>query len=219
MRIYLKLSNNQKIIPFNYQELLTGVIHKWIGAENEYHGNSGQFSFSWIQSTKTSKKGINLNHGAYFFISSLNNKLIKKIINGIIDEPEMFCGIRVTDVQIENPPVFSNEQKFLMASPVLIKVKEDNSIRHVTIEDDDFEEKLTDSFKNKLNRAEISSHEVSIQLDPNSSFRTTKLVDYKGIKNRASLTPIIICGNQEQIEYAWSMGIGNSTGIGFGSLK
>ena len=49
MRIYLKLSSNQKIIPFNYQELLTGVIHKWIGESNEYHGKTGQFSFSWIQ--------------------------------------------------------------------------------------------------------------------------------------------------------------------------
>ncbi len=131
----------------------------------------------------------------------------------------MFCGINVTDVHIENPPQFSNVQKFLMASPVLVKVKDDNSIRHVTIEDEDFEEKLTVSFKNKLEKAGISSKELTIQLDPDSSFRTTKLVDYKGIKNRASLAPIVICGNQEQIEYAWSAGIGNSTGIGFGALK
>lgn len=219
MRIYLKLSKNNKVVPFNYQELLTGVIHKWIGTDNKYHGNPSQFSFSWIQHTKSTKNGLNIEQGAYFFISSLNDKLIKRIVAGILDEPEMFCGIKVTDVQIKNPPEFSNVQKFLMASPVLIKVKEDNSIRHVTIEDDDFEEKLTTSFKNKLNRAEIPSHEVSIQLDPDTSFRATKLIDYKGIKNRASLAPIIISGNKEQIEYAWSMGIGNSTGIGFGALK
>lgn len=219
MRIYLKLSNNQKIIPFNYQELLTGVIHKWIGESNEYHGKTGQFSFSWIQNTKSNKNGINLEHGAYFFISSPRDTLIKELIKGILEDPEMFCGINVTDVHIENPPQFSNVQKFLMASPVLVKVKDDNSIRHVTIEDEDFEEKLTVSFKNKLEKAGISSKELTIQLDPDSSFRTTKLVDYKGIKNRASLAPIVICGNQEQIEYAWSAGIGNSTGIGFGALK
>jgi len=215
----LKLSSNQKIIPFNYQELLTGVIHKWIGEENEYHGKSGQFSFSWLQNTKANKNGINLDRDAYFFISSSNDTLIKLIVKGILDDPEMFCGVNVTDVQIVEPPEFSNVQKFLMASPVLVKVKDDNTTRHVTIEDEDFEEKLTVSFKNKLEKAGISSKGLTIQLDPDSSFRTTKLVDYKGIKNRTSLAPIVICGNQEQIEYAWSAGIGNSTGIGFGALK
>lgn len=219
MRIYLKLSKNNKVVPYNYQELLTSVIHKWIGSDNEHHGQPGQFSFSWIQNTKSTKKGLNLQDGAYFFISSLNDKLIKEIINGVLEEPEMFCGVRVTDVQIKNTPKFYNVQRFLMASPVLIKVKEEEAIRHVTVEDDDFDEKLTISFKNKLDKAGISSHEASIQLDPDSSFRSTKLIDYKGVKNRASLAPIIICGNKEQIEYAWSMGIGNSTGIGFGALK
>lgn len=219
MRIYLKLSKNNKVVPYNYQELLTSVIHKWIGSNNEHHGQPGQFSFSWIQNTKSTKKGLNLQDGAYFFISSLNDKLIKEIINGVLEEPEMFCGVRVTDVQIKNTPKFYNVQRFLMASPVLIKVKEEEAIRHVTVEDDDFDEKLTISFKNKLDKAGISSHEASIQLDPDSSFRSTKLIDYKGVKNRASLAPIIICGNKEQIEYAWSMGIGNSTGIGFGALK
>lgn len=219
MRIYLKLSDNHKVIPFNYQELLTGVIHKWIGPDNECHGQPGQLSFSWIQNTKSTTKGINLEHGAYFFISSLQETLIKDIVRGVLQDPEMFCGVWVTDVKMENPPKFSHVQKFLMASPVLIKVKEDSSIRHVTIEDEDFEEKLTISFKNKLEKAGVSSHGASIQLDPDSSFRTTKLIVYKGVKNRASLAPIIITGNKEQIEYAWSTGIGNSTGIGFGALK
>lgn len=219
MRIYLKLRQNTTVIPFNYQELLTGVIHKWIGSENQYHGKPSQFSFSWIQNTKSTKKGVNLNHGAYFFISSLKDSLIKEIVKGVLEDPKMFCGISVTDVQIANPPDFSDEQSFLMASPVLLKVKQNNAIRHVTVEDEDFEEKLTISFKSKLEKAGITSDDLTIKLDPNTNFRATKLVNYKGIKNRSSLAPIIISGNKEQIEYAWSAGIGNSTGIGFGALK
>ena len=60
MRIYLRLSRNQKVIPFTYQELLVGVIHKWIGSDNVIHGKSGQYSFSWIQNTSATKEGINL---------------------------------------------------------------------------------------------------------------------------------------------------------------
>ena len=45
------------------------------------------------------------------------------------------------------------------------------------------------------------------------------MVTYNGIKNRASLVPIVIEGTTEQITFAWSVGLGNSTGIGFGALK
>lgn len=219
MRIYLKLSKNEKIIPFDYQELLTGVIHKWIGENNEVHGNSGHFSFSWIQNTIASKKGINLKGDAYFFIGTYEESLLKKILKGIIEDPNMFHGVKVSDVQIKNIPNFSVNEKFLMASPILLKTKEENKINHVTLEDANFEEVLTESFKNKLKKANLNPEGVSIRLNPQTNFRQTKLVTYKGIKNKTSLAPIIIEGTPEQIAYAWCVGLGNSTGIGFGALK
>lgn len=219
MRLYLKLSKNNKTIPFNYQELMTGVIHKWIGLDNDVHGKSGQYSFSWLQNTLATKEGINLEDNAYFFIGSINDALIKSIIKGVLESPEMFFGVRVIDVQIANIPEFRNSEEFLMASPVLLKRKEGDKIRHVTLLDNDFEEVLTDNLKRKLEKAELSSDGLSITLNPKTSYRQTKLVTYKGIKNRTSLAPIIIKGTQEQIAYAWCNGLGNSTGIGFGALK
>jgi len=219
MRIYLRLSKSQKTIPFDYQELLTGVIHKWIGENNEFHGKSGQYSFSWIQNTIATEKGLNLKNDAYFFIGSVNDALIKKIVSGILESPEMFLDVRVLDIQIKNIPSFRSLEKFLMASPVFLKIREGEEIRHVTLNDKDFEEVLTKNLKRKLEKANLSSEGVSIILKPETSFRQTKLVTYKGIKNKASLAPIIIKGTQEQIAYAWCNGLGNSTGIGFGTLK
>ena len=37
MRIYLKTTPNKESVYFNYQPLLTGVLHKWLG-ENDIHG-------------------------------------------------------------------------------------------------------------------------------------------------------------------------------------
>lgn len=219
MRIYLKLSKNSKKIPFNYQELLTGVIHKWIGENNNIHGKSGQYCFSWIQNSSVNKDGIDLKKDSYFFISSQDVSLIKSVIKGILSDPTMFSGVSVTDVQIKDTPDFEPNQSFWMASPVLLKVRDGEKTRHVTLENDDFEEVLTDNLKRKLEKAEISSDGLTIILNPQTNFRQTKLVTYKGIKNKASFAPIIISGTQEQIEYAWSVGLGNSTGIGFGSLK
>lgn len=219
MRIYLKLTKNKQEVPFNYQQLLTGVIHKWLGHQNQIHGQQSVISFSWIQNTEANKKGINLKDHSYFFISAFDVAIIKIIMKGILANPSMFHGIQVKDIQVVDVPTFSNSNRFFMASPVLLKVKDENNVRHVTIEHSDFEEVLTLNFKNKLQKAGISDHDLKISLDPNSSYRKTRLITYKGINNKTSLAPIIIEGNPEQIAYAWCVGLGNSTGIGFGALK
>lgn len=219
MRIYLNLERNNKIVPYNYQNLLTGVIHKWLGKDNSEHGQAGVLSFSWLQNTKATNEGINLNDDAYFFISAWDDGIIKKIVSGILDDPTMFCGIKVNGVQIANAPKFKDSNIFLMASPVLLKWRDNGVLRYVTIEDEDFEEKLNINFKNKLQRAGLDTNGVTIAIDPDSTYRQTKMVIYNGIKNRASLVPIVIEGTTEQITFAWSVGLGNSTGIGFGALK
>ncbi|MBS7321320.1 MAG: hypothetical protein KIG55_06995 [Myroides sp.] len=121
MRLYIKLSKNTQIIPYSYQHLLTGLVHKWIGKNNEEHGKSSLYSFSWLQNTSSNNNGINLNRDAYFFISAYDSDLIKKIIKGILSDPETFCGSRVIDVQIKNVPEFSSEEKFFLNSPILIR--------------------------------------------------------------------------------------------------
>ena len=37
MRVHIKIEKNKQIIPFDHQHLLVGVIHKWLGW-NEEHG-------------------------------------------------------------------------------------------------------------------------------------------------------------------------------------
>lgn len=219
MRVYIKLSKNDKKVPFNYQPLLTGVIHKWLGRDNKFHGKTNVFTFSWLQNTIASKEGIDLKEDAYFFISAHNPDFIRSIVKGILKDPEMFSGIRALDIQIQQTPSFQNEASFLLASPILLKEKEEDKTRHVIYKDKDFEKLLTESFKRKLKNAEIDANNVQVLINPDSTYRSTKLVDYNGIKNRTTLAPIIIRGTAEQIQYAWCVGLGNSTGIGFGALK
>lgn len=219
MRLYIKLSKNTEIIPFNYQHLLTGVVNKWIGEENEIHGKSSQYSFSWLQNTVSNKKGINLNRDAYFFISAYDADLTKRITKGILSFPETFCGSRVIDVQIKNAPEFSTEEKFFLNSPILIRQRVGEKTKHITYLDKNFEHLLTENLKGKLKAANLSTENVLVELDKEYASPQTKLVDYKGIKNKTSLVPVIIKGTPEQIAFAWTVGLGNSTGIGFGALK
>jgi CRISPR-associated endoribonuclease Cas6 len=219
MRLYLTLSRNKETIPFNYQHLLTGVIHKWIGAENQEHGKRSFYSFSWLQNTSTVKNGINLKNNSYFFISAYNDELIKRITKGILNDPGTFCGSKVIDVQLKERPEFSSEECFVLTSPILLRKKDGEKVKHIIYTDKEFDLLLTESLKNKLNSAGLNSDDVEVQLDKSYLLPTTKLVDYKGIKNKTTLAPVIIKGSSEQIAFAWETGLGNSTGIGFGSLK
>ena len=219
MRLYISLSRNKEIIPFNYQHLLTGTIHKWIGKNNKEHGKRSLYSFSWLQNTSVVKDGIYVNNNSYFFISTNDNSLLKTIMKGILNDPDVFRGSKAIDVQIKNGPEFSEEEHFVLNSPILLRKREGEKIKHVTYRDQDFDPLLTENLKNKMRIAGVDAAGVSVQLDRSYAFPQTKLVDYKGIKNRTTLAPVIIKGTPEQIRFAWHVGLGNSTGIGFGALK
>lgn len=220
MRLYLKLTKNKETIPFNYQPYLTGVIHKWIGEGNEIHDTLSLYSFSWLQNVTLNKKErLNLTSDSYFFISAYDESLIKKLLKGIMSDSSVCYGSVVSDIQIMENPAFSNTQRFLTASPVFIKRRIDNNEKHITYENASSSLYLTETLKKKLKAANLSEEGVNIKFDENYTSPRTKIIRYNTIGNRVSICPVIIQGTSEQIQFAWNVGIGNSTGIGFGSLK
>lgn len=46
MRIHLATTPNDKPVSFDYQQKLVGVLHKWLGGDNNEHGNMSLYSFS-----------------------------------------------------------------------------------------------------------------------------------------------------------------------------
>jgi CRISPR-associated endoribonuclease Cas6 len=61
--------------------------------------------------------------------------------------------------------------------------------------------------------------DISIAFDRTYHKAKTKLVSIKGIQSRANECPVIIKGAPELINFAWNVGIGHSTGSGFGALN
>ncbi|MET6998390.1 CRISPR-associated endoribonuclease Cas6 [Chitinophaga defluvii] len=219
MRIYLQLSRNTQLIPFNYHQYLAGAIHKWLGKNGE-HGQISLYSFSWIQNTKSTAKGIHLSPASYFFFSAHDELLLKKLLRGIRTDPEWAFGSRVTEVQILPDKTFSNRERFTTASPVFIKRKgENNKEKHFTYEDQQCDLLLTETLKHKLQVAGISTEGVKIYFDRTYTKAKAKLSRYRSIHHKVSVCPVIIEGSPQQISLAWNSGIGNSTGIGYGALS
>lgn len=220
MRIILKSTQNRTEVPFNYQKYLIGVLHKWLG-ENEIHDNISLHSFSWLKNGKQEGNGLNFRNGSSWFICFHDQKFVRKIVASILKDPDMFHGMKIRDIQIEPQQKWENsEYSFRIASPILIKRNiAFSNIKFYTYEDAESEELMTETLKYKMYDAGLPEDQsLCVKFDMSYYNKKIKLVDIHGIKNKCSMCPIIIKGKSDSIAFARNVGIGNSTGSGFGSI-
>lgn len=219
MRLHLSLTPNSKPVPFNYQHQLTGALHKWLG-ENELHDKISLYSFSWLRGkAERVDGGLHFPNGANWFISFWESKYGSDLIQGIVDKPEVMYGMEVDEVKISKTPSFEREQRFKVASPVLVRKNEDDEKRkHLTFKDEDVDEYLSRTVNKKIKEAGLKSSQLDVRFDKTYHNPKTKLIHLKGTKLRANFCPVIIKGDAKAIEFAWTVGIGELTGSGFGSL-
>lgn len=218
MRLYLRTTETVEVVPFNYQNILTGALHKWIG-QNNVHDNLSLYSFSWLNGGKALKNGLRFEQGAHFFISAHEKLLLNQIINGIRQDPEIAFGLIVNEIIIEEDPAFGEEHKFIASSPIFIKRRINDREKHFEYQEAESPALLTETLKNKLKKAGLNDDGVSVQFDLDYSYPKIKVIYYNKIGNKVNICPVIIKGSPEQILFAWNVGIGNSTGIGFGAIR
>ncbi len=218
MRVYLKTTSNRELVPFNYQQYLVGALHDWLG-ENEVHDDISLYSLSWLQGGKAKGAGLDFPEGSTFFISSPSKDMIRRIIYGARAQPTINFGMEVREIILREPPPFGEEERFLLDSPILIKRTIDRQVKFFYPSDSDADLLITETLRHKLKKAGLGELPVLARFDNSYHNVKTKLITYKGIRNKASFCPVILEGDSQAIAFAWDVGIGNSTGIGFGALK
>lgn len=218
MRLHLKIDSTNQIIPFDHQPLLVGTIHKWLGINNE-HGEVSLYSFSRLDGGKPVKGGLKFGMEANFFISSYDVELIKKLVWGIQQDKNMFCGLTVRELVLQQDPDLSNRERFFVASPIFIKRYFEDVTEHILFTDERAPQFLKETLQTKMKQAGIQDDEFEISFDASHTKAGLKLVNYKGIMNKANWCSVIIKGSPETKLFAWNVGLGNSTGIGFGAIR
>lgn len=217
MRLHFILTPNTQTVPFDYQHFLIGVFHKWMGW-NTIHDEVSLYSLSWLQGAKMVKSGFDFPNGAKWFISFWDEEIGKQLIMSVMKEPDVCCGMKVSEIQMQETPQFGSKERFTAASPIFIrKYDENRKAKHLTVKDNDADKYLTETLKKKLQTAGFD-YEVNVSFDKNYINPKTKLVKINEIENRANFCPIIIEGNPEAVKFAWNVGVGHSTGCGFGAL-
>ena len=220
MRIHLKTTANENLVPFDYQNKIVGTLHKWLG-ENEEHNLMSLYSFSWLHGSVREQNGLNFPKGASWFISFYDDTKVKKIVSDILKEPEMFAGMRVIDVVIEETPDLSSRELFYLGSPIFIKraTIPGGKIQYYTFDDVQSSELMKNTLIHKMEIAGLPFDEtLDISFDLTYAKKKIKYINYRNIRNKANMCPVYIKGKPESKAFAWNVGIGNSTGIGFGSI-
>lgn len=221
MRIQLQLSPNYQPVPFNHLHQLTGALHKWLGP-NTLHDGLSLYSFGWLRGGEKIGNGLMFPQGAHWAISFFDIQSAKDVMQGILDDPNLAFGMKVTAIQLKEFPEPSQKSRFWADSPIVVRKKRpDGSREYLDWRDKNADIALTQILRRKIQLAKISvnADEISVKFDRDYPRASTKLMEIKGTRHKGNLCPVFVEGPPEIGRFAWLVGVGELTGSGFGALK
>lgn len=220
MRILIHLTPNTSLVDFNYQNETTSFFYKYVGIE-ELHGSTSLYSFSGLKnSNQHPKNGLNFPEGSSFFISAHDKQIIENLKNNIPINDHLFSGMRVFATKV-HPDIVPKTKRvhMILRSPCLLRDDDGLSILWHCF---DAQERLEKMAKRKMKLANIPTSELeSIRpaLQYPLKFKSISYKhDGKTIYNKCSLGSAIVAGTPRVLTFLWNVGLGESTGIGFGSV-
>lgn len=240
LRIKIELKSDMRPfrIPYNYNHVLSAIIYRRIAdleLASQLHGAEGFkfFTFSQISipRRKAFKNFLLSEDGRFhFFISSPNTELIKSLVEGFIDRPEIdFLRRRVNVEYVEflEPPEFRRNMKFRTLSPLIIKtVKEEDGVRKqwdVNPNDLKFYENLQRNLVRKYREfhGDYDGDEYLRVVPYQRSIKRKRImIPKEGAEtyHRAYHMKFRVEGDPRLIEFGYDCGFGEKNSMGFGMV-
>ena len=220
MRLHLSLSGNTAPVPFSHVAQLVGRLHAWLG-DNDVHDGLSLYSVSWLSGGKVRSGALHFPNGAVWRLSFADPALAERVQSGIMTDPDVAFGMRVYDVALQLHPRFSTPYRFEVDSPVLTRQNRDDGGRdHLSWDDPAADVALTRTFRRKLTAAGLESDAAVMAFDRTYPGAKTKVVTPKpGLQFKANVCPVLVAGPLEAVQFAWLVGAGEQTGMGFGALR
>lgn len=236
LKITLKGPKNLKI-PFNYNHILSSIIYNKIAdldlAYRLHSSNSFKF-FTFSQLTVKNKEIIEnyiiAKDGIIsFYLSSPSDELIRNFTYGFIEDEVKFLNeeLNVIKIEVLRMPDFSEITHFRTISPIIIRSKKevDGEIKIWDLPPSDkffrgIEANLIkkycifnkiDSTDKKIKAYSEMAHVKRKRISINKGSQTTY--------HRAYMMDLILEGDVELIKFAYDVGIGEKSSVGFGMVK
>lgn len=231
MRIKVVLTID-KDVALSVSELYTtpnGYINRVLGENNTHHGEKGH-SISSIQGGSMVDKSKGLigfpNGRGWFYVSSNDKEFINDVEDALFDDDDCVVreGIKM-DIFVHCEKDVNKYYDIVKTlSPILVSGTVDGNLHFYTLEDADYIDVLTQSTRRKLIASGIpekTANGINIEL-------CGKLENYKRKKdlvkihnkfNFGSSVLLKVSGCKNARIALYNMGLGQSTGIGFGAVE
>ena len=221
LKIYFKptkiYNGNKIILPFNNQKELNSFIYKTLGDNNSYHDSFSDYSISSIQGGRMyDKKHIIFDKSQpYIQVASENNQFIGDLINGLNKREYMFFNLEFEKIEFLSFNINSRFDTILTISPVIVK---DENGKKISIDNKDFISYLKKNCIEKLRHKGIVDETFDISLR-HSEKAKQKMIMVGDIFNISSIISLYVYGKPKSRETLYNLGLGGSTGSGFGAIK
>lgn len=229
MRILIRFSENKEPVPVVNQDILNTYIHKCLGANNEYHDSKNDYCISHLYGGKMNEdKTISFNNGGYICVTSKNESFLNRLISGVLKNTELSWGMKFKTFDFISEKFIGSEMKkqenvwhhFATLSPFIIKKYIDKkTYTFATLDDDNFSEEVKQHMINKLTKIyhniDLTGFDIKIENRPTNKI---KRILVKNVINKANQCQISIFCKANVAEKIYNLGIGQSTGSGFGTI-
>lgn len=222
MRIKINFTKNTTPVGISNQSMVNGFIHKCLGENNEYHDKPSDYSISslWGGKLNEDKKTLSFENGGFIIVSSIDEDFIDKLLMGVLSNGELFHGMKFCGVNIPNEKFLNGWNHFATLSPFIIKETLDKGkYRFVTLNEPDFSSRVKEYLLKKINKInpKLDLRDFDVSIPSNPSHKVKKIL-VKNVINYANQCQISIKCNKEVANLLFNIGIGQSTGSGFGTI-
>ncbi|MGJ7028510.1 MULTISPECIES: CRISPR-associated endoribonuclease Cas6 [Methanothermobacter] len=225
-------------IPYNYNHVVSSIIYRRIAdldLASELHSRAGFKFFTFSQLSIPRRKAyknflVSEDGRFHLFISSPNHELIKNLVEGFIDKPEIDFlrrKVQVEYVEFLEPPEFRRNMKFRTLSPIIIKtVRKDNGeLRQWDVNPNDlkFYENMQKNLVRKYREfyGDYDGDEYLKVVPYQSSIKRKRImIPKEGSEtyHRAYHMKFRVEGDPRLLEFGYDCGFGEKNSMGFGMV-
>lgn len=220
MRIKINFAGINDSIPINSQHIVNSFIHKCLGENNIYHDKPSDYCISMLAggNMNSDKNTLSFKNGAYIIVSTIDHVFLNTLIAGVM-KIKQIENFKFVGLEFLEDYFYDGYNHFKTFTPILLKEKVDNKVVFTTIENDNFVEKLKEqtirTIKKINSKLDVSDLEIILH---NTGVQKTKTIIINTLPNKASLCHLSIKCNKKVAELLYNIGLGHSTGSGFGMI-
>lgn len=224
MIIKINFTKPNTIIPVSNQKELNSYIHKCVGVNNKFHDAYSNYCISSLQGGRLNKITNNLEfEDAPYILFTMhdgNSEFANAFMNGVMKDKFTLFDMHYKNIEYKDFEVNEYYDIVYTVSPILLKKynKEQGKDIKISVIDDGFIETLKEHCIKKLKNNGIEDSTFDIEFHNMEKSKVKKIM-VGDTFNICSMCSLVVRGEKKTRKILYNLGIGNSTGSGFGMIK